>query len=495
MSYRKGHDLLDSQHGAYNSRRGGEDLSRRKSNMKPLLEKKTYTSSEHEDQVDDAEPIANGLDHQAPGGSVSYAQTSRKPLIDYCTNEWMEKPSLPDYQDGSDVDSEDDAEEWYDYCLDRIRSRKTRRWALFITLLLAVSLYLYSTIRPRIVEERILIEALRLRDEAQTRKPFGGVFGNNVRPSFSDMIHLKTLDQRYLPGKNATKESGRLLFVGDIHGCKEELQALLKKAQFDPNEDHLVTTGDMIAKGPDSLGTVDLLRGIGASCVRGNHEDRILLLAQARSSRHLRHHSGGNARDEAALEKPSNPLPSWPDDSLGLELNADHIEYLQSCPVILKVGHIDALQGNVVVVHAGLVPGVPLKDQDPGSVMTMRTIDLHTHVPSKDGKEGPIKEANDKLLVKTPKGRWPDKKPPHNVHWAKLWNQFQNMLPEFKKWQGKEGMVVVYGHDSKKGLQLKKWSKGLDSGCVRGGKLTALIVSKGGKGQEIVSVECKDYRS
>jgi hypothetical protein len=38
--------------------------------------------------------------------------------------------------------------------------------------------------------------------------------------------------------------------------------------------------------------------------------------------------------------------------------------------------------GPVVVVHAGLVPDVELEKQDPSSVMTMRTIDLETHVPS-----------------------------------------------------------------------------------------------------------------
>jgi hypothetical protein len=479
----------------YNSRGGGEDLSRRKSNTKAFLEKITYTSSNDDGQMDGAEPIVNGLDHYAPGRALSYAQTSRKPLVDYCTNEWMEKPYHSDYADGSEVDSEDDAEEWYDYCWDCVRSRTVRRWTFFITLLLAFSWYLFTAVRSRRVEEGMLTKSLRLREELQTGKLFGGVFGNNMRPVFSDMTHLKTLEKRYLPGKHATRESGRLLFVGDIHGCREELQALLQKVQFDPQKDHLVTTGDMIAKGPDSLGTVDLLREIGASCVRGNHEDRILLLAQALHLKPFGHNSRGNARDGAALEKTSNPLSSWPDESLSVRLNASHTEYLQSCPAILKVGWIDALQGHVVVVHAGLVPGVPLTNQDPSSVMTMRTIDLLSHVPSKDGKEGPVKGPNDRPMVKTPKGRSPARKPPHNVHWAKLWNRFQNMSPELKTRQEEEKMVVIYGHDSKRGLQVKRWSTGLDSGCVSGGRLAALVVGKGGKSHKIVSVQCRDYRS
>jgi hypothetical protein len=470
------------------------ELSHRKSNTKPLLDENTYTVSGHDSQMGDEDAIPGDFDCQFSGRPGSYAQARTQPLIGYCTNEWKKNPHQKDYEDPWDEEFEDDTEEWYDCCLDCLRSRKTRRWVLFITSLFVFALYLFSTVRPRKAEDGMLTESLRLRDQVASGKLFGGVFGNNVRPSFPDMIHIKTLHQRYLPSKYASKDSGRLLFVGDIHGCKEELQALLKKVRFDSSKDHLVTTGDMIAKGPDSLGTVDLLRQIGASCVRGNHEDRILLLVRALNSTRL-HQNGGIARDSAALEKASNPLAKWPDESLSVQLNADQIEYLQSCPVILKVGHIDALHGDVVVVHAGLVPGVPLKDQDPSSVMTMRTIDLHSHVPSKDGKEGSvIQDTIMKPPLKTPRGKWPARKPPHNVHWARLWNQFQKMLPEFKKSEDEEEMVVVYGHDSKRGLEEKKWSKGLDSGCVSGGRLTALVVSNGRK-EALVSVKCKDYSS
>jgi hypothetical protein len=41
-----------------------------------------------------------------------------------------------------------------------------------------------------------------------------------------------------------------------------------------------------------------------------------------------------------------------------------------------------ARMGEVVVVHAGLVPGLKLEGQDPVAVMNMRTVDLETHVPS-----------------------------------------------------------------------------------------------------------------
>lgn len=54
-------------------------------------------------------------------------------------------------------------------------------------------------------------------------------------------------------------------------------------------------------------------------------------------------------------------------------------------------------------------------------------------------------------------------------------------------------MTVVYGHDAKSGLSLKEYTKGLDSGCVKGGKLTALVVSDGGH-QEIVQVKFSKHQ-
>ena len=63
------------------------------------------------------------------------------------------------------------------------------------------------------------------------------------------------------------------------------------------------------------------------------------------------------------------------------------------------------------------------------------------------------------------------------------------MLPKPKR------STIIYGHDSQRGLQLEKYSKGLDTGCVTGGQLTALVVSSGVNPKpKIVSVDCKDYR-
>ena len=50
----------------------------------------------------------------------------------------------------------------------------------------------------------------------------------------------------------------RTLFVGDVHGCLTELEGLLNLAGFLPKRDRLFFVGDLINRGPDSLGVLKL---------------------------------------------------------------------------------------------------------------------------------------------------------------------------------------------------------------------------------------------
>jgi hypothetical protein len=156
---------------------------------------------------------------------------------------------------------------------------------------------------------------------------------------------------------------------------RRAVEKLLKKVSFDTSSDHLILTGDMINKGPKSGGVVDLARELGASCVRGNHEDRILL---ERSDMKL--------HTNEASDQEYTVVSDTAERKVAKSLTDEQAAWLQECPVILKVGVITDM-GEVAVVHGGLVPGVPLERQELSSVMSMRTIDLDTHVPSasKDG--------------------------------------------------------------------------------------------------------------
>lgn len=66
---------------------------------------------------------------------------------------------------------------------------------------------------------------------------------------------------------------GRAIFVGDVHGCAQELIDLMNAVDF-TEDDLLVLVGDLIGKGPDSEGVIKLARALGPQCValRGNHD-------------------------------------------------------------------------------------------------------------------------------------------------------------------------------------------------------------------------------
>ena len=149
-------------------------------------------------------------------------------------------------------------------------------------------------------------------------------------------------------------------------------------------------TGDLIAKGPDSRGTVDLAMKLGASCVRGNWEDRTLLAHNSLVAKV--HPLPGPQEDphtlEDFLDEESFSHGDYKDLALAKLLSGEEVNWLKQCPVILSIGKIPGFNsgGEIVVAHAGLVPGVALDKQDPFQAMNMRSINLETRVPSEDRK-------------------------------------------------------------------------------------------------------------
>lgn len=105
--------------------------------------------------------------------------------------------------------------------------------------------------------------------------------------------------------------SARRIFVGDIQGCREPLERLLVAVAFDAARDVLYPVGDLVNKGPDSEGTLRLLREVGALPVLGNHDLHWL--------------RGKRIRDPAAH--------AW----------------LQAQPIVRDLG-------DILVVHAGVHP-------------------------------------------------------------------------------------------------------------------------------------------
>lgn len=66
--------------------------------------------------------------------------------------------------------------------------------------------------------------------------------------------------------------------IGDVHGCYDELLALLKQVAFTPWSDTLWLTGDLVARGPGSLEVLRYVKSLGDNVrlVLGNHDLHLL---------------------------------------------------------------------------------------------------------------------------------------------------------------------------------------------------------------------------
>lgn len=126
--------------------------------------------------------------------------------------------------------------------------------------------------------------------------------------------------------------------IGDIQGCLEPLQCLLKKIDFNPMKDKLWLAGDVINRGPDSLATLRLLYKLRDSItlVLGNHDLHLIAV----------YYGLRKAGKNDTLE----PLLLAPD-------RADLIYWLRQ----QKLVHHDT-QLNFTMVHAGIPPQWSLDD-------------------------------------------------------------------------------------------------------------------------------------
>ncbi|CAI7669507.1 unnamed protein product [Penicillium palitans] len=298
--------------------------------------------------------------------------------------------------------------------------------------------------------------------------------------TFISDLPADLIPQSLSPSSENDPVGGRLVIVGDVHGMRKSLEALLDKVSFDKSKgDHLILVGDLVNKGPDSSGVVDLAIKLGASAVRGNHENAVLnAAAEINATRDNPPRSEDLTGNPAIPENPAADLPrdnvrdfetadkststtttgATTSHSTASVLSTRQLDWLAALPLILRVKlpHIptSSLGDTLIVVHAGLAPGISLKDQDPHAVMHIRSVvrasgDEAGFVPAEiSGEES----------------------------WIMEWDRWQDSLAS--------KTTVIFGHDARRRLQLGRYAIGLDSACLYGHQLSAVVIAASDTGIE-----------
>ena len=239
----------------------------------------------------------------------------------------------------------------------------------------------------------------------------------------------------------------RTIVIGDVHGCSDEFRALLKHVSFRKGHDTLVQVGDLMDKGPDAPGCVRLAREMGAIVVMGNHEEKHI--------RWRRHESKRLATGK------TNPMKTFsPDkarDNMALS-DDDVLNWMANLPLF------HTLDNGMAVVHAGLEPAFPF-DAQSKAILRVRFV----------GDNGKMVGFAEGSLDQ----------PDNTTFWG-------------EKWQGPES--VIYGHivHSFNKVRVDSFSGGacygIDTGCVHGGRLTAMVLSDNNE-PEFAWVNAKDVYS
>jgi hypothetical protein len=140
---------------------------------------------------------------------------------------------------------------------------------------------------------------------------------------------------------------GRLIAIGDIHGCRAEFAKLLRRLALTP-DDRVILLGDLVNRGPDSTGVIDLARSIKALSLLGNHELRLLNYRRT--------------RDPAFLKEN--------DAETHAKLRATDWAYLEAMPLTHYAKEYDT-----VFVHGGFLPRIPWQKQPAPIVTRIQVID------------------------------------------------------------------------------------------------------------------------
>ena len=248
--------------------------------------------------------------------------------------------------------------------------------------------------------------------------------------------------------------------IGDIQGCFDSLQSLLARIQFNPRRDRVWLAGDLVNRGPKSLDVLRWARDLGdrAISVLGNHDIHLLLRA-----------AGVSGKKKRETLKPVLKAPDR--DEL--------IDWLRRQPLI----HVE---DGFAMVHAGLHPTWTIAD-----AVTLAG-EITAYLRAKDWRFRIVRLSSPSTV------RWARDLPREQFIRAttsvftrmrtyradgELCHSYDGPLEDIPEgylpwfdvprasWRDH---CVLFGHWAALGLRVAENYIALDSGCVWGGKLTAV---------------------
>jgi bis(5'-nucleosyl)-tetraphosphatase (symmetrical) len=273
----------------------------------------------------------------------------------------------------------------------------------------------------------------------------------------------------------------KIYAVGDVQGCGPSLKALVKKL---PKKSKMIFLGDLVNRGPDSLGALRQLKSLQesghAECILGNHDLHLLAIDAG-----LRNTKGLDTVD-AILKAPDRK---------------ELINWVRKRPMALS-------NGKVLTIHAGVLPQWDLQQtiecaQEVEKALRSKSYknflaNMYGNTPNKwsnslKGYERLrlITNALTRMRFCTPSGQMEFESK------EGLENGPKGYIPWFNVRKRKTTDTLVYfGHWSTLGLLRRNNVIGLDTGCVWGGKLTALEIAnsnKDSKDLEMIQVDGYDH--
>ena len=210
----------------------------------------------------------------------------------------------------------------------------------------------------------------------------------------------------------------RTIVIGDLHGCHDEALDLLDKCAVTSSDD-VIFVGDLIDRGPKRRECVEL--AMQHRSILGNHEEKQLIY-----------------RNNPKMEMSEDHAKTWK------ALSKEHYYYFSSLPLYIRIP-----ESNAVVVHAGVLPNLPIENQPPQTL-------LHCQNIKPPGR----------------KSHWASRAPSDSLFWGNFW-------------KGPER--IIFGQTVLERPLVTEWAVGIDTGCVFGHSLTAVILPD----WEIVSVPAR----